>query len=212
LNCALGAKELRQYVEEMSGVAQTHVSCYPNAGLPNAFGEYDDTPESMARHIGEWARAGLLNLAGGCCGTTPAHIAAIAAALRDVAPRAIPERPKMLRLSGLEPLNVGPESLVRQCRRANQRDRVAAFARLVLAGNYAEALTVARQQVETAPRSSTSTWTRRCSTRKKAMTTFLNLAASEPDISRVPVMVDSSRWSVIEAGSNACRARASSIR
>ncbi|HEV8097132.1 MAG TPA: homocysteine S-methyltransferase family protein, partial [Burkholderiales bacterium] len=148
LNCALGAKELRQYVEELSGVAQTHVSCYPNAGLPNAFGEYDDTPESMARHIGEWAQAGLLNLAGGCCGTTPAHIAAIAAALRDVAPRAIPERPKMLRLSGLEPLNVGPESLFVNVGERTNVTGSRAFARLVLAGNYAEALTVARQQVE----------------------------------------------------------------
>ena len=200
LNCALGAKELRQYVEEMSGVAQTHVSCYPNAGLPNAFGEYDDTPESMARHIGEWGRAGLLNLAGGCCGTTPEHIAAIGAALRDVPPRAIPERPKMLRLSGLEPLNVGPESLFVNVGERTNVTGSRAFARLVLAGNYAEALTVARQQVESGAQVIDVNMDEAMLDSEKAMTTFLNLAASEPDISRVPLMVDSSRWSVIEAG------------
>jgi 5-methyltetrahydrofolate--homocysteine methyltransferase len=200
LNCALGAKELRQYVEEMSTVAQTHVSCYPNAGLPNAFGEYDDTPESMAGHIGEWARAGLLNLAGGCCGTTPAHIAALAAALRDVPPRAIPQRPHNLRLSGLEPLNIGPESLFVNVGERTNVTGSKAFARLVLAGNYAEALTVARQQVENGAQVIDVNMDEAMLDSEKAMTTFLNLAASEPDISRVPVMVDSSRWSVIESG------------
>src|SRR6185436_10495509 len=200
LNCALGAKELRQYVEEMSTVAETHISCYPNAGLPNAFGEYDDTPESMASHIGEWARAGLLNLAGGCCGTTPAHIAALSAALRDVPPRAIPQRPHNLRLSGLEPLNIGPESLFVNVGERTNVTGSKAFARLVLAGNYAEALTVARQQVENGAQVIDVNMDEAMLDSEKAMTTFLNLAASEPDISRVPVMVDSSRWSVIESG------------
>ena len=200
LNCALGAKELRQYVEEMSTVAETHVSCYPNAGLPNAFGEYDDTPESMAGHIGEWARAGLLNLAGGCCGTTPTHIAALSAALRDVPPRAIPQRPHNLRLSGLEPLNIGPESLFVNVGERTNVTGSKAFARLVLAGNYADGLTVARQQVENGAQVIDVNMDEAMLDSEKAMTTFLNLAASEPDISRVPVMVDSSRWSVIEAG------------
>jgi 5-methyltetrahydrofolate--homocysteine methyltransferase len=200
LNCALGAKELRQYVEEMSTVAEAHVSCYPNAGLPNAFGEYDDTPESMARHIGEWARSGLLNLAGGCCGTTPAHIAALAAALRDVAPRKVVQRPSNLRLSGLEPLNIGSESLFVNVGERTNVTGSRAFARLVLAGNYSEALTVARQQVENGAQVIDVNMDEAMLDSEKAMTTFLNLAASEPDISRVPVMVDSSRWTVIEAG------------
>ena len=200
LNCALGAKELRQYVQELSEVAETYVSCYPNAGLPNAFGEYDDTPASMAGHIGEWARAGLLNLAGGCCGTTPAHIEAIAAAVRGVAPRAVPERPRMLRLSGLEPLNVGPDSLFVNIGERTNVTGSRAFARLVLAGNYADALTVARQQVENGAQVIDINMDEAMLDSEKAMTTFLNLAASEPDISRVPLMVDSSRWSVIEAG------------
>jgi 5-methyltetrahydrofolate--homocysteine methyltransferase len=192
LNCALGAKELRQYVEEMSTVAETHISCYPNAGLPNAFGEYDDTPESMAQHIGEWARAGLLNLAGGCCGTTPAHIAALSAALRDVPPRAIPQRPHNLRLSGLEPLNVGPESLfVNVGERTNVTGRKA-FARLVLAGQLRRG----------ADRRAPAGRERRAGHRRQHGRGDARLGegdddvpepgASEPDISRVPVMVDSS--------------------
>src|SRR4029079_10424920 len=200
LNCALGAKELRQYVEEMSTVAETHISCYPNAGLPNAFGEYDDTPESMARHIGEWARAGLLNIAGGCCGTTPAHIAALSAALREVPPRRVPGRPHNLRLSGLEPLNIGPESLFVNVGERTNVTGSRAFARLVLAGNYAEALTVARQQVENGAQVIDVNMDEAMLDSEKAMTTFLNLFASEPDIARVPIMIDSSKWSVIEAG------------
>ena len=124
LNCALGARELRPYVEELSGLAEAFMSCYPNAGLPNAFGEYDDTPESMASQMGEWARSGFLNIAGGCCGTAPEHIRAIAEAMRGVKPRALPEKPRMLRLSGLEPFNVGKGLAVRQRRRAHQRHRI----------------------------------------------------------------------------------------
>jgi len=200
LNCALGAKELRQYVEELAAVAATRVACYPNAGLPNAFGEYDDTPESMASHIGEWARSGLLNLAGGCCGTTPVHIAAIGEAVRGIAPRAIPERAPMLRLAGLEPLNIGPGSLFVNVGERTNVTGSKAFARLVLAGNYAEALAVARQQVENGAQVIDVNMDEGMLDSEKAMGTFLNLVAAEPDISRVPVMVDSSRWSVIEAG------------
>jgi 5-methyltetrahydrofolate--homocysteine methyltransferase len=200
LNCALGAKELRQYVEELSGVAELPVSCYPNAGLPNAFGEYDDTPESMARELGAWARAGQLNLAGGCCGTTPAHIHAIAGALKGVAPRRVPRRTSALRLSGLESLNVDAGSLFVNVGERTNVTGSKAFARLILAGNYAEALSVARQQVENGAQVIDVNMDEAMLDSEKAMTTFLNLAASEPDIARVPVMVDSSKWSVIEAG------------
>jgi 5-methyltetrahydrofolate--homocysteine methyltransferase len=200
LNCALGAKELRQHVEEFSAIAESYTSCYPNAGLPNAFGEYDDTPESMARQIGEWARAGWLNLAGGCCGTTPEHIRAIAAAVQGVAPRRRPALPPKLRLAGLEPLNVGEGSLFVNIGERTNVTGSKAFARLVLAGNYAEALSVARQQVENGAQVIDVNMDEAMLDSEKAMTTFLNLVAAEPDIARVPVMVDSSRWSVIEAG------------
>jgi 5-methyltetrahydrofolate--homocysteine methyltransferase len=200
LNCALGAKELRPYVEELSGVAETYVSCHPNAGLPNAFGEYDDTPESMARQMGEWARSGWLNIAGGCCGTTPDHIKAIADSLRGVAPRVIPALPKKLRLAGLEPLNVGDDSLFVNVGERTNVTGSKAFARLVLAGDYAAALSVARQQVENGAQMIDVNMDEAMLDSEKAMTTFLSLIASEPDIARVPVMIDSSKWSVIEAG------------
>jgi len=200
LNCALGAKELRQYVEELSSVAEIPVSCYPNAGLPNAFGEYDDTPENMARELGGWARAGHLNLVGGCCGTAPEHIHAIAEAVRGVKPRRAPKRAPMLRLSGLEPLNVGDGSLFLNVGERTNVTGSKAFARLILAGNYAEALSVARQQVENGAQVIDVNMDEGMLDSEKAMVTFLNLAASEPDISRVPVMIDSSKWSVIEAG------------
>jgi 5-methyltetrahydrofolate--homocysteine methyltransferase len=200
LNCALGAKELRQYVEELSGVAEMPVSCYPNAGLPNAFGEYDDTPEAMAKEMGSWARAGFLNLVGGCCGTGPEHIHAIADAVRGVAPRRAPARAPMLRLSGLEPLNIGEDSLFVNVGERTNVTGSKAFSRLVLAGNFAEALSVARQQVENGAQVIDVNMDEAMLDSAKAMVTFLTLAASEPDISRVPVMVDSSKWSVIEAG------------
>ncbi|MEO8144092.1 MAG: methionine synthase [Betaproteobacteria bacterium] len=200
LNCALGAKELRQYVEELSSVAEVPVSCYPNAGLPNAFGEYDDTPQSMAKEMGSWARSGFLNLVGGCCGTAPEHVHAIAEAVRGVPPRRAPERSPMLRLSGLEPLNVGDGSLFMNVGERTNVTGSKAFARLVLAGNYPEALSVARQQVENGAQVIDVNMDEGMLDSEKAMVTFLNLAASEPDISRVPVMIDSSKWSVIEAG------------
>ena len=200
LNCALGARELRYYVEELSNVAESYVSCYPNAGLPNAFGEYDDTPQAMAREMAEWARAGFLNLVGGCCGTTPEHIRAIADAVRGVAPRALPARPKMLRLAGLEPLNVGASSLFVNIGERTNVTGSKAFARLILAGNYAEALSVARQQVENGAQVIDINMDEAMLDSEQAMATFLRLVASEPDIARVPIMVDSSKWTVIEAG------------
>jgi len=200
LNCELGAKELRQYVEELSDVAEMPVSCYPNAGLPNAFGEYDDTPESMAQEMGAWARSGYLNLAGGCCGTTPAHIHAIAGAVQGVRPRGAVRRAPMLRLSGLEPLNIGGGSLFVNVGERTNVTGSKAFARMILAGDYPEALSVARQQVENGAQVIDVNMDEGMLDSEKAMATFLRLAASEPDISRVPVMVDSSRWTVIEAG------------
>jgi 5-methyltetrahydrofolate--homocysteine methyltransferase len=200
LNCALGARELRPYVEELSNVAATNVSCHPNAGLPNAFGEYDDTPESMAQAMGEWARAGWLNLAGGCCGTTPEHLAAIADALGGVAPRVIPTRKPALRLAGLEPLNIDDDSLFVNVGERTNVTGSKAFARLILADDTAGALSVARQQVENGAQVIDVNMDEAMLDSEKAMVSFLDLVAAEPDIARVPVMIDSSKWSVIEAG------------
>jgi 5-methyltetrahydrofolate--homocysteine methyltransferase len=200
LNCALGARELRPYVEELSRIAETRVCCHPNAGLPNAFGEYEDTPESMSRQIGEWARAGWLNIAGGCCGTTPEHIRALAETLRGVAPRTPVERSHALRLAGMEPLNIDDRSLFVNVGERTNVTGSKAFARLVLADDYSGALAVARQQVENGAQVIDVNMDEAMLDSEKAMTTFLNLVAAEPDIARVPVMIDSSKWSVIEAG------------
>jgi 5-methyltetrahydrofolate--homocysteine methyltransferase len=200
LNCALGAAQLRGYVQELSRIADCHVSAHPNAGLPNAFGGYDETPAVMAEQIEEWARSGLLNIVGGCCGTTPEHIAAIAQAVQGVAPRAIPQPEPLLRLSGLEPFTVGPTTnFVNVGERTNVTGS-ARFAKLILEGNYTEALAVARQQVENGAQLIDINMDEGLLDAETAMTTFLNLVASEPDISRVPIMVDSSKWSVIETG------------
>ena len=205
LNCALGADQLRAYVQELSRVADTHVSAHPNAGLPNAglpnaFGGYDETPEIMGAQIGEWARSGLIHIVGGCCGTTPAHIAAIAKAVQGVAPRAIPHIEPQLRLSGLEPMTIGPSTnFVNVGERTNVTGS-AKFAKLILDGNYSDALVVARQQVENGAQLIDVNMDEGLLDAEHAMVTFLNLVASEPDISRVPIMVDSSKWSVIEAG------------
>ena len=200
LNCALGARELRPYVEEIARISECYVSCHPNAGLPNAFGEYDDTPESMARQLGEWAGAGWTNITGGCCGTTPEHIAAIARAVRGVTPRTIPGVPGNLRLAGLEPLNIDETSLFVNVGERTNVTGSKAFARLILAGNFTEALSVARQQVDSGAQVIDINMDEAMLDSEKAMVTFLDLLAAEPDISRVPVMIDSSRWSVIEAG------------
>ncbi|MGH8637697.1 MAG: methionine synthase, partial [Burkholderiales bacterium] len=200
LNCALGAKELRPYVEEISGIAEAFVSCHPNAGLPNAFGEYDDTPGNMAALMGEWARSGWLNIVGGCCGTTAEHIRALADAVRGVAPRKVPALPAQLRLSGLEPLNVGADSLFVNIGERTNVTGSKAFARLILAGDYAEALSVARQQVENGAQVIDVNMDEAMLDSEAAMHRFLSLVAAEPDIARVPIMIDSSKWSVIEAG------------
>jgi 5-methyltetrahydrofolate--homocysteine methyltransferase len=200
LNCALGAKELRPYVEELAAIAETRVSCHPNAGLPNAFGEYDDTPESMAAHVRDWAQSGWLNLVGGCCGTTPEHIAAMADAVRGMPPRLPPERSRALRLAGLESFNVDDQSLFVNVGERTNVTGSKAFSRLVLGGDYAGALVVARQQVENGAQVIDVNMDEAMLDSEKAMTTFLNLVAVEPDIARVPVMIDSSKWSVIEAG------------
>jgi 5-methyltetrahydrofolate--homocysteine methyltransferase len=200
LNCALGAAQLRGYVQELSRIADCHISAHPNAGLPNAFGGYDETPAMMAEHIAEWARSGLLNIVGGCCGTSPEFIAAIAKAVEGVPPRQVPPVEPLLRLSGLEPFTVGPTTnFVNVGERTNVTGS-ARFAKLILEGNYTEALAVARQQVENGAQLIDVNMDEGLLDAQHAMVTFLNLVASEPDISRVPIMVDSSKWSVIEAG------------
>ncbi len=200
LNCALGAKELRQYVAELSHVADTLVSAHPNAGLPNEFGGYDDTPENMASLIGEFAQSGLVNIVGGCCGTTPDHIRRFGQAVKDVPPRAIPEKPRHLRLSGLEPFTLTPElNFVNVGERTNITGS-AKFRKLIAANDYEGALEVARSQVDNGAQIIDVNMDEGLIDSEAAMTRFLNLIAGEPDIARVPVMIDSSKWSVIEAG------------
>ncbi|MBS1189914.1 MAG: methionine synthase (B12-dependent) [Rhodocyclaceae bacterium] len=200
LNCALGAKELRQYVEELSRVCDCFVSAHPNAGLPNAFGGYDETPEMLAEEVRAWAQQGIINVAGGCCGTSPDHIRAIARALEGVKPRAVPAIDKQLRLSGLEPFNVGPDSLFVNVGERTNVTGSRAFARMILEGRYDDALAVARQQVENGAQVIDINMDEAMLDSKAAMDKFLKLIASEPDISRVPIMLDSSKWEVIEAG------------
>ena len=200
LNCALGSKELRQYIEELSRISETHISAYPNAGLPNEFGEYDESAEFMAAEIGEWAANGWLNIVGGCCGTTPAHIEAMAEAVSGHKPREIPDLPKKLRLSGLEPCNIGPDSLFVNVGERTNVTGSARFKELILNDDYETALDVARQQVENGAQVIDVNMDEGMLDGEEAMVTFLNLVAAEPDISRVPVMIDSSKWSIIEAG------------
>jgi 5-methyltetrahydrofolate--homocysteine methyltransferase len=202
LNCALGAKELRQYVEELARISDCFVSAHPNAGLPNPLAPtgYDETPEMLATEIADWAKHGLLNIAGGCCGTTPAHIAAIAKALEGIAPRRVAETDFTLRLSGLEPFNVNEGSLFVNVGERTNVTGSKAFARLILNGQYAEAVSVARAQVEAGAQVIDVNMDEAMLDSKAAMVKFLNLIASEPDIARVPVMIDSSKWEVIEAG------------
>jgi 5-methyltetrahydrofolate--homocysteine methyltransferase len=200
VNCALGPKEMRPHVEELSSLAPCFVTAYPNAGLPNAFGGFDETPGSMAEALGEWARAGFLNVVGGCCGTTPAHIRAIAAAVRGVAPRKRPETPRLSRFSGLEPFVIRPDSnFVNVGERTNVTGSPK-FAKLVRAGQYAEALVVARHQVEGGAQILDVNMDEGLLDSAQAMRTFLNLLAAEPDIARVPIMLDSSDWNVLEVG------------
>ncbi|MDJ0910372.1 MAG: methionine synthase [Woeseiaceae bacterium] len=200
LNCALGAKDLRPYVAELSRVADTRVSAHPNAGLPNEFGEYDETPEEMAEVIAEFAESGFLNMVGGCCGTTQEHIRAIREAVADASPRPVPERPVACRLSGLEPLNIKPDALfVNVGERCNVTGS-ARFRRLIEADDYVTAVEVARQQVEDGAQIIDVNMDEGMLDSEQAMVTFLNLIASEPDVAKLPIMIDSSKWSVIEAG------------
>src|SRR5687768_13857402 len=199
-NCALGAKQLRPHVEELSRIADTYVSAHPNAGLPNAMAEYDELPAETAAYIREWAESGWLNVTGGCCGTTPAHIKAIASMVAGFKPREIPKIEPQLRLSGLEPLNIGHDSLFVNVGERTNVTGSKAFARLILAGDYPEALSVARQQVENGAQVIDVNMDEAMLDSAAAMTRFLQLVAVEPDIARVPIMIDSSKWSVIEAG------------
>jgi 5-methyltetrahydrofolate--homocysteine methyltransferase len=200
LNCALGAKALRQYVQELSRVAPTFVSTHPNAGLPNEFGGYDESPEYMAGVLREFAESGLVNLVGGCCGTTPAHIKAIADAVAGLPPRLPASPAPRLRLSGLEPLTIGPDSIFVNVGERTNVTGSRKFAKLILAGDYNAGLELARQQVENGAQMIDVNMDEGMLDSQAAMTTFLQLLASEPDISRVPVVIDSSKWSVIEAG------------
>ncbi len=200
VNCALGAREMRPYIEELSGLVPVYVSCYPNAGLPNAFGEYDQSPGEMASILAGFAEAGWLNVVGGCCGTTPEHVSAIAEAVAPFAPR-VPARPEpYTRLAGLEALNLRPDAnFVNVGERTNVTGSPK-FAKLILAGQFEEALAVARQQVEGGAQIIDVNMDEGMLDSKEAMVRFLNLVSSEPDIARVPVMIDSSKWEVIEAG------------
>nr|MBP6490380.1 homocysteine S-methyltransferase family protein [Thauera sp.] len=202
LNCALGADQLRQYVEELSTACDTHVSAHPNAGLPNPLSPtgYDETPEHLAGQIKEWAQSGLVNIVGGCCGTTPAHIAALAEAVAGLAPRVVPTIDKKLRLSGLEPFNVGGDALFVNVGERTNVTGSKAFARMILEGRFDDALAVARQQVENGAQVIDINMDEAMLDSVAAMERFCKLIATEPDISRVPIMLDSSKWSVIEAG------------
>jgi len=200
LNCALGADELRPYVAELSRVAGAHVTVHPNAGLPNEMGGYDDDPVLMAEILGEFARSGLVNVVGGCCGTGPDHIRRIAAAVEGVAPREVPALPHHLRLSGLEPVSIRPDSLFANIGERTNVAGSARFRKMIVNGNYERALGVARQQVENGAQMIDVNMDEGLLDAEEAMGRFLNLIASEPDICKVPVVIDSSKWSVLETG------------
>lgn len=200
LNCALGPDELRQYVAELSRIAECYVTAHPNAGLPNAFGEYDLGPQEMAEHISEWALAGFLNIVGGCCGTTPAHIAAISQAVEGVKPRVLPDIPVACRLAGLEPLTIDANTLFVNVGERTNVTGSAKFKRLIKEDKYAEALEVALQQVESGAQIIDINMDEGMLDAEAAMVRFLSLIAGEPDIARVPIMIDSSKWEVIEKG------------
>ncbi len=202
LNCALGAALMRPYIEELAHLADTFVSCYPNAGLPNPLAEtgYDEAPATTAALLADFAKSGFVNLVGGCCGTTPAHVRAIVEAVRELAPRRVPGIRPALRLSGLEALDVTEESLFVNVGERTNVTGSRAFARLVLAGQFSEALTVARQQVENGAQVIDINMDEAMLDAEATMVRYLNLLAAEPDIARVPVMLDSSKWEVLEAG------------
>src|ERR1700723_675167 len=200
LNCALGGKQLRSYIEELARIADTYVCAYPNAGLPNAFGEYDETPEQTAAILGEFAACGFVNMVGGCCGTTPEHIRAIVRAVAGIAPRLVPSVESACRLSGLEPLTIDARSLFLNVGERTNVTGSAKFRKLIEAGDYASAVDVARQQGANGAQIIDVNMDEGMLDSQAAMVKFLSLIAGEPDIARVPVMIDSSKWSVIEAG------------
>jgi 5-methyltetrahydrofolate--homocysteine methyltransferase len=200
MNCALGAKQMRPFIEELSGLAPIPVICYPNAGLPNAFGGFDETPERMAADLGEFARNGWLNIAGGCCGSTPQHIRAIGEALQGVAPRVAAKPEPYSRFSGLEALVIRPDTNFVNIGERTNVTGSPRFAELIRRGEYEPALAIARQQVEGGAQLLDVNMDEAMLDSEKAMTTFLNALGSEPDIARVPIVVDSSRWAVIETG------------
>ncbi len=199
-NCALGATELRQYIAELSKIADTHVSAHPNAGLPNEFGEYDETPEQMAQELASWAKEGYLNVIGGCCGTSPATIKAIVDAVEQYAPRQIPTLEKRCALAGLEAMSIGPESLFVNVGERTNVTGSAAFKRLIIEGDFETALEVAKQQVENGAQIIDINMDEGMLESKEAMVRFLMLIAAEPDIAKVPIMLDSSKWDILEAG------------
>ncbi|MBT4076518.1 MAG: dihydropteroate synthase, partial [Gammaproteobacteria bacterium] len=187
LNCALGPKELRQYVETLATIADTHVSAHPNAGLPNEFGEYDETPDDVAGEIEEWAKSGFLNIVGGCCGTSPAHIKAIVDAVSKYSPRQIPDLPRQCQLAGLEPFNIAADSLFVNVGERTNVTGSAMFKRLIMEGDFDTALDVARQQVENGAQIIDINMDEGLLESQEAMVRFLHLIASEPDIARVPI-------------------------
>ena len=200
LNCALGPQELRQYVEEISRVCETYVSIHPNAGLPNEFGEYDETPEEMAEEIAVWAQKGWINIIGGCCGTTPNHVQAMAEAAQKFPPRQRPDIHPACRLSGLEPLNIDDDSLFVNVGERNNVTGSAKFKRLIIEDNYEEAIDIAIKQVNDGAQIIDVNMDEGMLDAKACMHKFLNLLASEPEASRVPIMIDSSKWEAVEAG------------
>jgi len=199
-NCALGATELRQYIEEVSNLADTHISAHPNAGLPNEFGEYDETPEEMAKELADWAKQGYLNIIGGCCGTSPEYIKAIIDEVQKYPPRNTPIIEKQCRLAGLEPQNIAPDSLFVNVGERTNVTGSAKFKRLIVEGDYETALEVAKDQVENGAQIIDINMDEGMLESKEAMVRFLHLIASEPDIAKVPIMLDSSKWDILEAG------------
>ncbi|HKD93085.1 MAG TPA: methionine synthase, partial [Gaiellaceae bacterium] len=200
VNCSLGAAEMRPFVEDLAEIAPTWVACHPNAGLPNALGEHDELPEDTSRFLGEFARDGLVNIVGGCCGTTPEHIRQIVAAVDGVAPREVPQRRAATRFSGLEPLELRPDSNFTMIGERTNITGSARFRRLVESGDFQAALDVALEQVRGGANLLDVNMDADLLNGERAMTTFLNLVATEPEVARIPIVVDSSRWTVLEAG------------
>ncbi len=207
LNCALGAEEMRPYISELSKLADCHISCYPNAGLPNEFAEYDQTPDQMAVLVKDFANSGFINILGGCCGTTPGHIAAMVQAAKGLPPRQLTNKPIHTTLSGLEPLRIKEDSIFVNIGERTNITGSLKFARLIKEGLLDEALSIARQQVDAGAQIIDINMDEAMLDSKAIMVQFLNLIASEPDIARVPIMIDSSKWEVIEAGLQCCQGK-----